>query len=120
MPADQASELIGKTALVSAFLAELPPGTRTLQVECSPVKSELPLSIVCDLLRIVTELGGDRLSVIGLMGEGVDPHLYKASPGDLRLLSQVALAVLPKEEATALRMGRILPRRRRPTAAARN
>ncbi len=50
---------IGKTALVSAFLAELPPGTRALQVECSPVKNELPLSIVCDLLRIVTELGLD-------------------------------------------------------------
>ncbi|MEO7330286.1 MAG: protein kinase, partial [Minicystis sp.] len=50
---------IGKTALVSAFLAELPPATRTLQVECSPVKNELPLSIVCDLLRIVTELGLD-------------------------------------------------------------
>jgi tetratricopeptide (TPR) repeat protein len=50
---------IGKTALVSAFLAELPAGTRVLQVECSPVKSELPLGTVCDLLRIVTELGLD-------------------------------------------------------------
>jgi len=31
----------------------------------------------------VREVGGDRVQVTGLMGPGVDPHLYKASAGDV-------------------------------------
>lgn len=42
------------------------------------------VGMLTDAVRII---GGDRVEVTGLMGEGVDPHLYKASPGDLRLLS---------------------------------
>src|SRR5690606_31982720 len=30
--------------------------------------------------------GGEHVSVTGLMGPGVDPHLYKASEGDVRRL----------------------------------
>jgi len=32
---------------------------------------------------VVQEVGGERVSVTGLMGPGVDPHLYKASEGDV-------------------------------------
>lgn len=32
---------------------------------------------------LVHQVGGDRVEVIGLMGAGVDPHLYKASAGDV-------------------------------------
>lgn len=32
---------------------------------------------------IAIRVGGDRVSVTGLMGPGVDPHLYKASEGDV-------------------------------------
>jgi len=32
---------------------------------------------------IVQRVGGDRVAVKGLMGPGVDPHLYKASEGDV-------------------------------------
>jgi tetratricopeptide (TPR) repeat protein len=51
---------IGKTALVNAFISELPPGTSVIQVECSPVKSELPFATVSDLLRFVTGMGLDH------------------------------------------------------------
>lgn len=34
----------------------------------------------------VQEIGGDRVEVTGLMGPGVDPHLYKASADDVRTL----------------------------------
>jgi manganese/zinc/iron transport system substrate-binding protein len=34
----------------------------------------------------VKEVGGDRVEVTGLMGAGVDPHLYKASADDVRTL----------------------------------
>ncbi|HMB89903.1 MAG TPA: zinc ABC transporter substrate-binding protein [Rhodothermales bacterium] len=37
-------------------------------------------SMIADLVDIV---GGDRVDVQGLMGPGVDPHLYKASEGDV-------------------------------------
>jgi manganese/zinc/iron transport system substrate-binding protein len=40
---------------------------------------------------IVQRIGGDRVSVEGLMGPGVDPHLYKASAGDVRTLSEAEL-----------------------------
>ena len=32
---------------------------------------------------MVKEIGGDRVNVVGLMGPGVDPHLYKAASGDV-------------------------------------
>ena len=32
-------------------------------------------------------IGGDRVSVTALMGPGIDPHLYKASEGDVRRMS---------------------------------
>lgn len=36
----------------------------------------------------VREIGGERVIVEGLMGPGVDPHLYKASASDVRLLER--------------------------------
>ncbi len=35
---------------------------------------------------VVRNVGGDRVNVVQLMGEGVDPHLYKASTGDIARL----------------------------------
>ncbi len=49
---------IGKTALASAFLGELPPDARVLRVECSPARRELPFSNAGQWLR---ELTGTRL-----------------------------------------------------------
>ncbi|MBD0291698.1 MAG: zinc ABC transporter substrate-binding protein [Thermoleophilia bacterium] len=40
--------------------------------------------MIADLVR---EVGGTRVSVTGLMGPGVDPHLYKASEGDVTTLA---------------------------------
>lgn len=40
---------------------------------------------------IVENVGGERVQVTGLMGPGVDPHLYKASAGDVRTLSRADL-----------------------------
>ena len=35
---------------------------------------------------LVTNIGGDLIEIDGLMGAGVDPHLYKASEGDVSKL----------------------------------
>lgn len=38
------------------------------------------------LTDLVKNIGGDAINVEGLMGSGVDPHLYKASEGDVSKL----------------------------------
>ena len=40
---------------------------------------------------IVKNVGGNRVEVIGLMGPGVDPHLYKPSAGDVQKLNSASL-----------------------------
>lgn len=42
-------------------------------------------SMVTDLVQ---QVGGDRVEVAGLMGAGVDPHLYKATASDVSKLQQ--------------------------------
>ena len=50
-----------------------PIAERTVQVVATT-------NIVADLAR---QIGGDRVEVTALMGPGVDPHLYRASEGDV-------------------------------------
>ena len=38
------------------------------------------------LTDLVKNIGGDDIEINGLMGAGVDPHLYKASEGDVTKL----------------------------------
>jgi len=42
---------------------------------------------------IAARIGGDRVAVEALMGPGVDPHLYKASAGDVRRLAYADLVL---------------------------
>lgn len=56
--------------------------------EAKPLNVVSTTSMVGDAAK---EVGGERVSVRALMGEGVDPHLYKAAPGDMRLLSDADL-----------------------------
>ncbi len=44
--------------------------------------------MIADVAR---EVGGAYVDVTGLMGPGVDPHLYKASQGDIRKLEQASV-----------------------------
>src|SRR5262249_34386896 len=55
-----------------------------------PYSGSYPIKVVCTtgmVADLVRNIGGGRVSVTALMGEGVDPHLYKASPGDVNQLS---------------------------------
>ena len=40
---------------------------------------------------MVKEIGGDRVNVVGLMGPGVDPHLYKPASGDVVTLQRAKI-----------------------------
>jgi manganese/zinc/iron transport system substrate-binding protein len=46
------------------------------------------IGMIADTIR---KVGGDRVEVTALMGPGVDPHLYKASEGDLSRLEEADL-----------------------------
>lgn len=54
------------------------------------VKVTTTVNMISDLVRNV---GGHRVEVTGLMGPGVDPHLYKASARDVRALQTAHLIV---------------------------
>ncbi len=58
-----------------------PTGAKPL---AKPLNVVATTSMIADAARVI---GGDKIKVTALMGAGVDPHLYKASPGDLRTLS---------------------------------
>ena len=47
------------------------------------IRATTTTTMITDL---VGQIGGDRVEVTGLMGPGVDPHLYKASQGDVSAL----------------------------------
>jgi manganese/zinc/iron transport system substrate-binding protein len=53
-----------------------------------PIGLVTSTALVADLARNV---GGDNVDVVSLMGEGVDPHLYKGSPRDVRALADAEL-----------------------------
>lgn len=50
----------------------------------NPFQAVATVGMVADLVRNV---GGDRVVVEGLIGEGVDPHLYKPTRGDVVALT---------------------------------
>ena len=60
-----------------------PPSARVLEGEAIDVVATIGM-----ISDAVEQVGGDRVAVEGLMGPGIDPHLYKASEGDLRRLER--------------------------------
>lgn len=45
------------------------------------------------LADLAVQIGGADVNVTGLMGPGVDPHLYQASAGDVQTLSDAELII---------------------------
>ena len=60
-----------------------PPRARVLDGETISVVTTIGM-----ITDAVERVGGERVEVEGLMGPGIDPHLYKASEGDLRRLER--------------------------------
>lgn len=60
-------------------------GCATQGAEEGRVRVVATTTLVADLVR---QLGGERVRVEALMGAGVDPHLYKASAGDVARLGR--------------------------------
>ena len=56
-----------------------------------PIQVVATTALVADLVRNIA--GPNRVQVVSLMGEGVDPHMYKGSPRDVRDLAGADLVV---------------------------
>lgn len=54
------------------------------------LKVVVTTTIIADVVR---NLSGDLVEVEALMGPGVDPHLYKASAGDVKTMSEADMVV---------------------------
>jgi len=80
-----AAAMAGLTATLTAALALSLAScdTRAKGVESGRLRVVATTGMVADL---ATRVGGDRVDVRTLMGPGVDPHLYRPTPGDLRVL----------------------------------
>ncbi|MDR6226369.1 metal ABC transporter solute-binding protein, Zn/Mn family [Desmospora profundinema] len=71
--------------IVSIPLAGCGLNGATAIPEDGPIEVTATTGMVGD---IVKNVGGDRVNVTTLMGPGVDPHLYKASQGDIGKLDK--------------------------------
>ena len=62
--------------------------TDNLEIRGRPIRVVTTIGMIADLAK---NIGGEMVEVTSLMGTGVDPHLYKASAGDVTLISQADL-----------------------------
>lgn len=74
--------------LILAFLSVLVIGCSSNDSQNTDKQGINIVATTGMIADMVSEIGGDNVSVKGLMGPGVDPHLYKASAGDVALLSK--------------------------------
>ena len=54
-------------------------------IRTRPIRVTTTIGMITDIVQII---GGERVEVTGLMGPGVDPHLYKPSASDIQKLEQ--------------------------------
>ncbi|HSO27395.1 MAG TPA: zinc ABC transporter substrate-binding protein, partial [Anaerolineales bacterium] len=76
---------IGLLLIVAGVLAgcAVPAGRADGALRERPIRVVATTGMIADIAKNV---GGERVEVAGLMGPGVDPHLYKASEGDVTLI----------------------------------
>jgi manganese/zinc/iron transport system substrate-binding protein len=97
-------------ALIALMVALTACGQRAVGADVDlsqrPIRVVTTIGMITDIVQIV---GGERVQVTGLMGPGVDPHLYKASERNVILLGQADLIFYNGLHLEA-QMGRVLER----------
>lgn len=88
----RASGLLACSLLLGLLGCEASSSTTTATTTTPATKSKWKVAVTTGMVGdVIREIGGPHVEVIQLMGEGVDPHLYKASPGDVRILESADL-----------------------------
>lgn len=74
-------------AVVSSMLVLAACGNASDEGSSASADDKLQITTTTGMIAdAAREVGGDLVEVTGLMGPGVDPHLYKASQGDIQKL----------------------------------
>ena len=71
------------TATISCLL--LTGCSKTEPPDSGQIEAVATIGMIADLVGVI---GGEHVAVHGLMGPGVDPHLYKATPSDVLALQR--------------------------------
>jgi manganese/zinc/iron transport system substrate-binding protein len=107
---------------VSAVIAGCDSSGATTQVAApKQFSGKYPIQVVCTtgmVADLAKNIGGEHVAVTALMGAGVDPHLYTASPADVSQLSKADIILysgLHLEGKLAELLGRM--GQRKPTTA---
>lgn len=83
--------LLGAVLSLSLLLAGCSaPGADTESTEDKLLNVVATTTMLADLSHII---GGERVTVDGLMGPGIDPHLYQASEGDVSLMQKADIVI---------------------------
>ncbi|MFN8635059.1 MAG: metal ABC transporter substrate-binding protein [Chloroflexota bacterium] len=81
-----------------AFIAALVLAVSTIFVpSVRPASAQAKLKVVSTvspITNIVTNVGGNRIEIVGLIPPGVDSHTFEPSPGDARKLAAADLIVV--------------------------
>lgn len=76
----------------AAGCGDAPSGAEGAQRRNPGITGVLPIVTTIGMIADVTKnVGGERVNVTPLMGAGVDPHLYRASEGDVRRLGDAEI-----------------------------
>lgn len=78
------------SALLFAAIAVLFWPTTTVEAQQKPLRVVATVSMLADAVRAI---GGDRVEVTSLLGEGVDPHTYRPTRADIARLSAADLVI---------------------------
>lgn len=76
--------------LVIFLLAACNQGAKESDSKTGKLKVVSTTTMITDLVK---QIGGDRIEIQGLMGAGVDPHLYKATESDVTRLYEADLII---------------------------
>ncbi len=83
-------KLILRSGLVLLIFALVACGSTASNQQNNDRKLNV-VTTIGQITDIVQQVGGDHITVTGLMGPGVDPHLYQASEGDVERLVEADL-----------------------------
>jgi manganese/zinc/iron transport system substrate-binding protein len=100
-----------RSLVVGMIVTAILVGCATSQSEKGDV-SDRQVNVVTTvgmIADVAQEVGGERVNVQGLMGPGTDPHLYKASEGDVQRLAEADLILYNGLHLEA-KMGEVLER----------
>lgn len=83
------SKILG--LLVTAVMLLVISGcSQEQRVENGKIRVVATTTMLADLTRVI---GGEHVEVNGLMGPGIDPHLYKASAGDVNVIRDADVVI---------------------------